>query len=203
MRVLFAMCAVFMLGCGGAVVQTPEEPVDPPNIISSDCLEVVVPDGWVLDSASTERQAFIPSAGPGGQVTHSVMRLNRGRRQMSIMHPHGNGAWARAVFRLNHSRVQAFLRDWNSPDRLRSRGIMSLWLDDPADVTNVPGARMFIVTTTMHDGSVERVRTMIIPLDPDDPDSAIVVSTNIDPGGPGVFPSEALEIARSLRNTCM
>jgi hypothetical protein len=184
------------------VAQAPETPVAPSNVIRSECLEVTAPDGWSLHSSETHRTQII-AGGQSVAVTYSVMRLrHESGREITLMHPHGTGAYAEAAFRISYLRVTQMLASRGFPAFLATRGIASMQVGNPASVSAVPGGRMFIITTTEQDGTVEHGRVMIMPLDRDDPDSRIMVSTNVPAADDEQFPAEALEIVRSLRNTC-
>ncbi|MFH1047955.1 MAG: hypothetical protein V1738_06675 [Patescibacteria group bacterium] len=207
MRQMIAFLFVLCLGCGCAATQAPtvEAPAAvQPSVFTSECLEVTAPPGWQLAKAETIRPT--PEDINAGQAygTFSGMLLQRDQtHDITILHPHGDSEMADAMFATTFVSLAVQARAVQAnPEAAAADGIVSMTVTPPIEMTGVSEAYLYTAAMEETNGNVVRGWFLLLPLDPADDASYIVVNTNVPPADGEEYSSEVLDIVRTLRFLC-
>jgi len=196
---------MFLLGCGATAVRAIAVPVEPPNVITTECLEVTAPAGWTLIKAETHRLGEVSGQGQTEEMPFSAMKIRHDAtdQEISIVHAHGDGGNAEYMFVMSYLTfvmTEAMLPE--NRELFAREGITSMTVSEPVEASTVSGGLMFSVTRVSPTGVVDEGRVLTLLLVADDPNSRIILTTNVPVTETEQFPEMVLTVARTLRFLC-
>ena len=194
MRSLFVLPLVAMLGCGAG-----NRRAATPEVVwtthQSDRIEISAPPNWSQRLQSSGDADAVEKA-------YSIISLRRDDgRSVTVMHPHGDAAFARKVLMAGFLRSAMLAALLERRPEVRDRLQVESFVVSPVRALDNEdeSSAVYRVTIVKKDGTQLVNTTLLLTLQPDDEGTTVMAVTDVPPAEGELFPAEVLAIVRTVR----